>query len=375
MKLTKKILLLALTCLLCLSGCGRNEDEEKLVALDSINEGDYRVAIPFATSDTRQTHIQFNRSSYDVDAIGEGVLRYCKEYFDPEKYYLQEGQILNRNTLQAGLIYGDKEGILGSKSTSNPYGLNPENGFKLPTQNGITITCKAGSGGTIPVIDVFEVNFITELKVDAEIKGIALAIVLNPNVLDADGKTHVISDENLKAYGEEAGRNLVAFLKQQPQINAKTPIMVALFKAESTDTTLPGTFISVGYGNGNVDRFKDVSESWMIIPSSNAQKADSTLVSQFNAIKEELHDFLPNNTEIIGKGFFVENRISKLQLTITMQAKTYTEKIGVSQYVNELLSQFNNNDMEITVRIISGSETFAMIKRFKGSKDSIVITY
>lgn len=375
MKKIKKVLLFLLTLTLCLCGCERNDEDEKLVALDSINSGDYRIAIPFNSNDARQTHVQFNRSGYDVDAVGEGLLRYSKDFFDPEKYYLQEGQILTRNTLQAGLIYGDKEGLLGSKSTSNPYGLNPENGFKLPIGNGKTITCKAGSGGTIPVVDVFEVNFITKLEVDAEIKGISLAIVLNPRVLDANGDEYVISDENLKAFGEEAGRNLVAYLKQQPQINSKTPIMVALFKAESTDTSLPGTFISVGHGNGNIDSFKDVSENWMIIPSSSAQQADSTLVAQFNAAKEELHDFLPNNTDIIGKGFFVDNRIVKLQLTITMQAKTYTEKMGITQYVNELLSQFSNNDMEISVRIISGTDTFAMIKRAKGSKNGVVITY
>lgn len=377
MKKCKWLCLLMLSFALCLSGCNGKEDEEEneITVVEALNEGDYRIATTFAYSDARQTHIQFNRSGYDVDAVGEGLLRYSKEYFDPDKYYLQEGQILTRNTLQAGLVYGDKEGLLGSKSTSNPYGLNPEEGMSLPAEDGVSITAKAGSGGTIPVIDVFEVNFVTELSEDAEIKGISLAIVLNPNVVDAQGKTHIISDTNLKTYGEEAGRNLVAYLKKQPGISSKTPILVALFKAESSDESLPGTFISVGYGKGNVNSFTDVNESWIIFPGSVAESADSALLAEFNSVKEKIYDFLPNNTEIIGKGFFVDNRIQKLLISIHMQAKTYTEKLGVTQYTYELLSQFTNTDMEISVQIKGDDETYAMIKREKGSSKCEVITY
>lgn len=375
MKKCKILLCFLLLFTVSLNGCKKVDEEDKMVALESVNAGDYSIAIPFQSNDSRQTHVQFNRSGYDVNAVGEGLIRYSKEYFDPKKYYLQEGQILRRNTLQAGLIYGDKEGLLGSKSTTNPYGLNPEDGMKIPIDKKTTIIAKAGSGGTIPVVDVFELNFITELDKKADIKGIALAIVLNPHILDADGKEHVMSDETLKTYGEEAGRNLVAYLKKQPEISTRTPIVVALFKAESNDKNLPGTFISIGSGNGNVDRFEDVNEQWMIVPSSDAQKADSTLVAEFNAIKDAMHDFLPNNTDIIGKGFFVDSRIDSLELKVTMQAKTYTEKMGLTQYMVELLSQFSNTDMEIIVCVTSGDETFAMIKRHKKEKNCEVITY
>ena len=111
----------------------------------------------------------------------------------------------------------------------------------------------------------------------------------------------------------------------------------------------------------------------MIFPSAAAESANSTLLAQFNGIKTELYDFLPNNTEIIGKGFFVDDRITKLQINVIMQAKTYVEKLGVTQYTKELLSQFNHTDMEITVRIEVDGETFAMITRESGSDDCDVM--
>ena len=378
MKKNRLLLAILLGSMLCISACGSKDEEKKnkkITALESVNSGDYRLAIPYASSDARQTHIQFNRSTYDVDAVGEGLLRYSKEHFNPDNYYLQEGQLLDRDTLQAGLTYGDKEGLLGSKSTDNPYGLNPEDGSSMPAEEGVTITAKAGSGGTIPVGDVFEVNFIEDLEEDAEIKGISLAIVLNPNVNDANGESHVISDENLKVYGEEAGRNLVAYLKKQPEIGSNTPILVALFKADSSDDSLPGSFIAVGYGKGTINQFDDVNENWIMFPGDTAESTDSQLLSQFNAIKDSLHTFLPNDTGIVGKGFFVDNRILKMQINVISQCKDYTEKMAIVQYTRELLSNFTSTDMEITVKIDADNDTFAMIKRNKGKSDSDVIMY
>lgn len=378
MKKNKLIVALVIGGCLLVSGCGEKEDKKenkKITALESVNTGDYRLAIPYEASDARQTHIQFNRSSYDVDALGEGLLRYSKEHFNPDNFYLQEGKLLDRNTLQSGLTFGDKEGLLGSKSSDNPYGLNPEDGSQLPAEDGVAIIAKAGSGGTIPVGDVFEINFIQDLEEDADIKGIALAIVLNPNVNDANGTAHTISDENLKIYGEEAGRNLVAYLKKQPEIGSNTPILVTLFKAESSDDTLPGAFFAKGFGNGNVNQFEDVNENWIMFPGESAESTDSQLLSQFNVIKDAIHDFLPNDTAIIGKGFFVDNRISKMKMEILAQCKDYTEKMAIVQYTRELLSNYSNTDMEVVVRINVNDETFAMIKRSKGTNDCEIIMY
>ena len=44
-------------------------------------------------------------------------------------------------------------------------------------------------------------NFITKLEVNADIKGISLAIVLNPNVVDASGKEYVTQEQVIKDWG------------------------------------------------------------------------------------------------------------------------------------------------------------------------------
>lgn len=374
MKKTKG-LLVTMSLVLLLVGCGSKE-EENVVSTQPVNEGDYRIAIPFQPSNARQTHIEFNNGrEVNIAAVGEGLLRYSKEHFSTSSYYLQEGQILDRDTLQVGTTLEDKEGILGFKSADNPYGLNPEKGSSIPVDAKTTIKVGTGENKTIPVIDVFEVNFVQDLDKDAEIKGISLAIVLNPTIVDETGTEYTIADEQLSILGEEAARFLFTYIKTLPSVASDTPVMITLFRQDASDNTLPGRFFASGYGKKSIDRFDAINEQWVIFPSANAEKMDAQISSQFNAVRKALFQYLPNDIGVVGRGLFVENQLDQLQIDITTRAKTHTENVGVVQYVRELLSNFTSSDYSIAVRVNTDLEYYAMLSRGKGSSDTNVIMY
>lgn len=373
-KCRKAIALLSVGLLLF--GCGGSDEEESVVSTKPVNEGDYRIAIPFQSSNARQTHVEFNNGrEVNIDAVGEGLLRYSKERFSTSSYYLQEGQILDRDTLQVGTTLEDKEGILGFKSAENPYGLNPEKGSSIPVSSSVTIEVGTAEHKTIPVIDVFEVNFIQDLEKDAEIKGISLAIILNPTIVDATGATHTIADEQLKTLGEEAARFLFTYVKSLPSVASDTPIMIALFRQDSSDTTLAGSFFASGYGEKSIDQFDDIDEKWVIFSSDEAAKLDGQISSQFDAVKKALFQYLPNDIGMVGKGLFIDNQLDQLQIDVTTRAKTHTENVGVVQYIRELLANFTSSDYAISVRINADLEYYAMLSRSKGSSDTSVIMY
>lgn len=351
-----------------LFACASEPQEEGTITTTPINEGGYRIAIPFQSSDATQIHVNYNRSSADVDAIGKGLQRLSKEHFSTDSYYLQDGQILRHDDLVS--TFSNKEALLGRKSAENAFGLNPEKGSSLPIDANQSIT--VGSE-TIPVGDVIEYNFLKETSKDASIEGVAFAIVLTPNVIGEDGKKYTIKDEQLQVIGEEAGRNLMSYVKDLPEVGSNTPVMIALFKATSEDDTLPGTFFAKGYGKSNIDNFVKVNEKWVVIPSDTASKLDPQIVSQFDAVKKSLFRFLPNDVAIIGKGFFVDDQLERLMITITTQGKTQIQNEGVVQYVKELIANFNSDAYKVIVKINANTETYAMLQREKGSNDVVVI--
>ncbi len=366
----RKLLIVSLLCLM--AGCSEQVEEEQsnVVVTKPVQEGEYSIVIPFEESDATQTHVTFNRSGYDVQAAGEGLMDLSKQYFPTDTYYLQDGQLLDRDTLQVNTYYGDSEGLLGFKSESNTYGLNPAKDSNLPTSEGESIVV---SSNTIPVVDIFEYNFMLESHADAQIEGISFAIVLNPNVLDAEGNEHVISDENLQILGEEAARNVVSFVKDLPQVSNNTPIMVALFKADSSDSVLPGSFFAVGYGNENIDQFHTVDEVYALFPSTNAQQYDPGVSAQFDAFSQSLSMFLPNDISVIGEGLFIDKKLDTLSIEIKTQGKTYIENQALIQYVQSLLVNFTSDEYAIQVSFISNVDTYALMSRSKNSSDAIVI--
>ena len=360
MKKTTK-LLLSLCFILTLFACQDNDNEEGVIKTSPVSEGGYRIAMPFESSDATQVHIDFKRSDYDVNAIGKGLQKYAKEHFSPNKYYLQDGQLLDREDL-----IGGSDSLLDRKSTKNPYGLNPEIDFKLPISD--TETIEVGKS-TIPVGDIVEYNFLSETGKNAEIEGVAFAVILNEKVVGKDGKDYKIDDEQLKILGEEVARNLMTYVKDKPEISANTPILITLFKAVSDDANLPGVFIAQGYGKNNIGSFSDIDEKWAIIPSENASKLDPQIVSQFDSMKKALFGFLPNDIAIIGKGFFVDNGLDELYITVTTQGKSQIQNESVVQYTKELLNGFSSNSYRIIVKIKANDETYAMFQRERGSND------
>ncbi len=367
----KKYSAIILAFLLIMSGCTtKDTEQETTITTKPVTSDGYRIVIPFSESDATQTHITFNRSGYDVMAAGEGLMRYSKEYFSVDNYYLQDGQLLDRDQLQVNTYFGDQEGLLGFKSDENPYGLNPEKGSQLPIDETTSI---AVSGQTIPIVDIIEYNFHKTSDASQEIEGISLAIIVNRNVLDEQGNKYVISDENLQIIGEEASRNIVSYIKSMPEVSSKTPIMVALFSAESSDSNLAGHFFSSGYGVSSIDQFKAINEQWVLYPGDVASTLDPSVSSQFEALRKSLHMFLPNDVSIVGKGLFLNNQLNQLDITIQTQAKTYVENLALVQQVDQLLTNFTGDYYGIHVTFQSNTESFAVIQREIGSQNTTII--
>lgn len=364
--------LIWLFCLVLLvSACGSGSDtsdEDKAIVSDAVSEGDYRIITSQASNNTRLTHADFNLGASSLE-VGKGLMEYSKQHYSVDSYYLTEGQLISRRELQSVDI-NDKEVLLGRESEENSYGLNPkkESQFKISGSSEITV-----GGDTVPVIDIYELDFKKSADSD-EVDGISVCIVMQSTITDKGGTTHTISDDTLFQYGSEQAMKLISFLRKKPEVGNSTPIYIMLYDNDSSDLTLPGRFVGEGYGKDNISISK-IKEEWTIFPSDRTTELDSVTAQQFNAVKKELQMIIPNDTGIVGKGKFVDDRLDSLEITITAQAVTYTEISAIVQRMNDLMGTFDSDDYEIKVTILNNDEPIAMLKREKNSKDVTVITY
>lgn len=362
----KKLLLVAMTLLLVVSGCGKHENKKKGSQEETVvvKEGDYAASLPFEASSSRIKHSQISTNLNETMIIGTGLMNLSKEYFDPNTYNYKEGQFLTYDALDA--TGEDRVGLLGRTSERNPNGMNLAIDTEIDTDSGMK---KIGPTDVL-LIDIYELDWYD----GKDLEGISLGIVLNDKIGDAI-KPDIVKDDKLRAYGEEVGRKTVSYLrKTHPEIGQKTPIYVALFKESGVNTVLPGTFIEEAYFKSKtIGQYTKIDEEWALFPSPQASSLDQESAQDFQQVIQEIQRFFPEDTSIIGTGKFVDKSLDMLNIKVSMHAKTWAEANAMIQKVNSSLSLIKNKYVRLKVSMYSDDVLIAAIERERDSNKTTVI--
>ncbi len=368
MKMNPKTWLVSILCVMMLlvSGCNndsnnQSDTENSSDETKAINEGDYSALLPFTPSDAGQKHAQMQTNLSDTLTIGTGLMELSKEYFSSKTYAFRGGKYLDYNTLDAS---ADKSGLLGRTSRTNANGLNPAVGDEFPTDDGT----KEITESDILLLDIFEYDWYD----GDELGGLSLALVFNDKIgTEPDEAT--IEESKMKVYAEECARKLVNYLrKSKPEIGNDTPIYVALYNTASDDASLPGTFFEEAFFKSKTNaEFSAINEQWVLFPTQTASKLDSTNATYFDRYKASFEEFLDQDIDMIGKGHYMDNKLTSLRMDIKLHAKSADEVIAAVQLLDERLSIFTSTDYKITVVVKAEDVDVATITRAKGSSSTV----
>ena len=348
----KKMLLSAL--LILVSACGEVEGEPTNMILNSVNQDDYRLVIPFIASPTRQYHgIYLGRT--DFIEVGLRLEQKSKQHFPVTDFFLAEGQVIDHARLMR---------LVRRESTENPFGLNPPSGSFFDLGNGQSVE------NAVVVADIVELNFMSGPPNDLRLAGISLAIVLNQTL--SGGQT--ITDERLYEYGASMGRKLDRFIRSITGLE-DIPLYIALYSTNRSDATLPGRYIGEGFFTARGGQFRVNNERWVLFPSSEASNLDPDLSNQFNAFRAEVIRFIPESVGVIAEARYVNDVIHHMRITLTIQAKTYTEAHALTQFAATQIADFVPNNFRIIVRVNSINETLALVERSDSNEITIIYTY
>ena len=345
--------------LVTLIGCGKStpQNATQMVETKSSIAGDYGAVLPFKSSDARQKHKTAARSLQDTMHIGTGLLELSKQHFSSKEYVFQEGQFLDYDLLDASDF---TTGFLGRTSDTNPIGMNPARDSEFDSGNGIL---------THPIIlqDIYEIDFLKS----GEVKGVSLAIVLNPN---HDKIT--ITDEKLFEFGTQIATRIVEHMRTLENVGADLPIFVTLYKNVSSDDALPGSFFAQALYKGNEATFSKINEQWVLFKSSRAMALDALTSQQFQTVSDAIHNFLVDDVQMIGIGKYHDDVLVDFKLSVSIHAKTGTEATALVQYLHSLIAtHFTTLDYRLRVEVNMGDHVIALMERVKDSSDINVIMF
>ncbi|WP_203248537.1 CamS family sex pheromone protein [Sporosarcina beigongshangi] len=354
----KLIILPGLAAILFLGGClpsfgtekepviQENEDSiEETVIIPDIQLKDefYRTVIPFKKSASRGLVVNNISTKYDIQEVEEGLLRISTKHFDPKTHFIQEGQYIDKDTALAWL----------ARSSANPQGLNP------PEKKGITDGQPTEEAPNY-LAHIVEQNYhvMTEGK-KLRLAGMSIGLALNTRNYSRDGTDTKIDDREIEQEGMKIAEEVIRRLRSQEGL-AEIPIAVGLFKQESRNSIVPGTYFATAVaekGQSAPSGWKVVDEKYVLFPASSEINNYREVNETFAKFKQDIDSYFPSFVNVIGKGFYKDGNLQSLTIEVPIQFFGTSETIGFAQYLTGLVNQyFPNVHTEVSITSINGAE-------------------
>ncbi|HDE9938384.1 TPA: CamS family sex pheromone protein [Staphylococcus aureus] len=396
----KRTLVLLITAIFILAACGNHKDDQagkdnqkhnnssnqvKEIATDKNVQGDnYRTLLPFKESQARGLLQDNMANSYNGGDFEDGLLNLSKEVFPTDKYLYQDGQFLDKKTINAYLnpkytkreIDKMSEKDKKDKKANENLGLNPSHeGEKDPE--------KIAEKSPAYLSNILEQDFYGDGDTKGKnIKGMTIGLAMNSVYYykkEKDGPTFSkkLDDSEVKKQGKQMASEILSRLRENDDLK-DIPIHFAIYKQSSEDSITPGEFITQATAEKSqtkLNEWHNINEKSALLPSSTAADYDENLNNNFKQFNDNLQSYFSNFTQAVGKVKFVDKKPQRLVVDLPIDYYGQAETIGITQYVTEQANKYFDKIDNYEIRIKDGNQPRALISKTKDDKEPQVHIY
>jgi len=363
----------------------QNTNQVKQIATDKNVQGDnYRTILPFKESQARGLLQDNMANSYNGEDFESGLLTLSKEVFPTNKYLYQDGQYLDKKTINAYLnpkytkkeIDKMSENEKKSKKANENLGLNP-------SHNGETDEEKIAKQSPAYLSNILEQDFYGNNDSKAKnIKGMTIGLAMNSVYYyqkEKDGETYSkkLDDKEIEKQGKQMASEMLSRLRENSDLK-DIPIHFAIYKQSGQDSITPGEFIAgatADDGKTKINEWDAIKEKSALLPSSTAEDYNETLNNNFKQFNDNLQSYFSNFTQAVGKVKFINKKPKQLTVDLPIDYYGQAETIGITQYVTEQAEKYFDNIDEYEIRIKDGNTPRALISKSKDDREPQVHIY
>ncbi|QTD43035.1 CamS family sex pheromone protein [Sporosarcina sp. Te-1] len=319
----------------------------------------YKTLIPFKQSASRGMVVSNLHTKYDMKEVEQGLLRLSTRHFDPEKYFFQEGQYIDKETARKWL----------ARSSDNDQGLNPAGASKGASAE------EAAEQAPIYLAHIVEQNYLQKSgENNIRLSGISIGLALNSIYYARDGSETRIPDDKLQKEGMKMADEIVSRLRAKEGL-ADIPIVIGLFKQESRSSIVPGTYFATAYadkGKTAASGWKEVNEKYVTLPAPSSLTNYRDINNTFSKFKQDIDKYFPSFVNVIGTAHFRDDEYESLRIEVPIQFFGTSETIGFTQYLTSLVkAYFPNINVEVSITSVNGPE--ALIVKDSGEEPFVHI--
>ncbi|MBS6091224.1 CamS family sex pheromone protein [Staphylococcus warneri] len=364
---------------------GSHSSQVKQVATDKNVQGDnYRTILPFKESQSRGLLQDNMANSYNSEGFESGLLELSKEVFPTNKYLYQDGQFLDKKTINAYLDpkYTKKEIEKMSDKEKKDKKANENLGLN-PSHQGETNPTKIAEKSPAYLSNILEQDFYGNSDTKGKnIKGMTIGLAMNSEYYyqkEKDGETYSkkLDDKEIEKQGKAMASEILSRLRENSDLK-DIPIHFAIYKQSSQESITPGEFMAgatADDGQTKINDWKTFNETTALLPSSTAGKYDESLNNNFKQFNDNLQSYFSNFTQAVGKVKFVDKKAKQLTVDLPIDYYGQAETIGITQYVTEQANKYFDDIDEYEIRIKDGNNPRALISKNKDDKEPQVHIY
>ena len=339
--MAKKVIgMSTLMLLLIVSGCApafeketeviqdTEQEAKKTVVIPSLqlDETYYQTLLPYAESSSRGLVVSNLATKYDMKEVETGLLRISQKEFPTDTYLFQEGQYLEKDTISSWL----------ARSNQTKDGLNP-------SDEGLTGEEKA-KNAPVYITHIVEQNYLIKEGEKVSLAGVSVGIALNSVYYyqkEAYGETfeQVLTQKQIEENGKRIAQEVVTRMRLIEGLE-NVPIAVGLFKQNSRNAVVPGTYFTstVAADGGDVGEWNSIDEEFMLFPTTESKEKHREIDTNFRNFKQDIETYFSNYTGVIGTGYYKDQQLQKLNISIPIQFYGTTEIIGFTQHLAGIIN-------------------------------------
>ncbi|MFD2045206.1 CamS family sex pheromone protein [Ornithinibacillus salinisoli] len=374
----------------------QNDEESKgqpsIVPSYSLSDENYRMILPYRTSEARGVIVNQLANRLDIDEMEEGLRRHSKEFFDPEKYYFEEGQYLTDDTVYTWLgrnltdeqleaqVQAEIKRLQNAQMTVNEERIRDQftRGLNPPIEDEDSKDEQEDNPRYLS--HILEQNFLRKKEDNTvELVGVSIGLALKSVYryqTEVGGPYYYkeISESKMLKQGQEIAQTVLERLREMEGLE-NVPIMIALYREEAQGSSTPGNFVAktlVSEGNRTIGDWNNINEDYVLYPSDEADKKyydDAQIVKSFG---DDIAQFFPNYVGVIGEGFYVNDELQRMTLEVPIEFYGKGEILGFAQYAYSLVKEMFPDYYDLEVKISSSHQTEAVIYREAGQNDPTV---
>ncbi|MFB4168585.1 CamS family sex pheromone protein [Virgibacillus sp. JSM 102003] len=397
----KKIIAWLLGTLLFLTSCSpsinddevvKQEDEPEqntsIVSSNQFSKENYRTILPYRPSASRGVIVNQMGNRLDIDEMEQGLRRLSKEYYDPEKYFFEEGQYLEKdmmyNWLEREMTEQQLEDTIANYKESFPNApkskieeMRHENTLALnpPIKNKKSV--KQQKDNPKYLTHILEQNFLKKNEDNSvELVGMSIGIAMKSEYTfqtETGGPSyhHEIPKSTMIKKGKKIAQTVLERIRKMEGLS-EIPILITLYREEDQGSPVPGSFVaktSVKGSDMSIGEWETVNEENILFPSDEGKEKyydQQQLVQDFGS---KIEEYFPNYVGVIGEGFYINEELKKLTLEIPLEFYGKGEVIGFTQYTYQLVSEMFSNYYDLEIKIKSNSKMESVIYRNAGAEE------